>query len=84
MPWLVWSVLYFLISLGLFIYSIVLGGDTLVQKLVPPFIYVTITSAWIYCFVCVLAYYLYLKEYPKSKQVLRTPIFVSYQAEISF
>ena len=74
LPWLVWSVMYFLISLGIFIYSVVLGGDSLVQKLVPPLIYVAITSAWAYCFVCVLAYYLHLKNHPETgRKVKKNP-----------
>ena len=69
LPWLVWTVLYFLISLGIFTYSIILGGETLVQKLVPPLVYLLITSLWVYCFVCVVAYYQYLKKHPDSRQV---------------
>ena len=64
MPWLAWTVFFFLVSLGCFIYGLTLGGDSLAQRLAPPLIYWSVVALWAYAFTCVISFYQHLSLQP--------------------
>ncbi len=67
LPWLVWSILYIIILLPCAIYELTLGGKILEVTIVPIF-YLIIFGCWVYCILCIWAYF---KTLPKRPPVRR-------------